>query len=188
MSIAKSDILISQMALGLAQLLHWRWSLPVLSTMWLEQGAKFVLLVNRLEISRDALSRTLSGLIDLGYIEKNPGYGHPMRPEYLLTIEGEGIAPALTRLLQHLQAQDLEAIALNKWSLPTLWLIGQGQTRFSQLQTRLQGVSPRALSLTLTDLEGVGMLERQGEKRPLYSLSSLGQEVWAKVEALAESL
>ena len=188
MSIAKSESLISVGASSLARLLHWRWSLPILSILWLEQGAKFVLLVNRLNISRDALSRTLGALIELGYVEKNPGYGHPLRPEYLLTVEGEAIAPALTRLLQQLKESDLEAIALNKWSLPVVWLIGRGQTRFSQLQAALQGVSPRALSLTLADLEGAGLLERQGEKRPTYGLSYLGREVWEKVEGLAESL
>ncbi|MDX2005116.1 MAG: winged helix-turn-helix transcriptional regulator [Meiothermus sp.] len=188
MSIPKFDSSVSQKALALARLLHWRWSLPVLSLLWLEQGAKFVLLVGRLGLSRDALSRTLGGLIELGYVEKNPGYGHPLRPEYLLTLEGEGIAQALTRLLHLLKTHQVEDAALNKWSLPTLWLVGQGQARFSQLQSLLPGVSPRAVALALADLEGAGLLERQGEKRPSYSLSPKGLEVWEKVQGLLEAL
>jgi DNA-binding HxlR family transcriptional regulator len=48
------------------------------------QGERFVTLVNRLGASKDAVSATLAQLIDDGVVQRNPGYGHPLRPEYLV--------------------------------------------------------------------------------------------------------
>ena len=145
-------------------------------------------MVHRLNISRDALSRTLTASIGLGYVEKNPGYGHPLRPEYLLTIGGESIAPAATHLLQHLREGQLESIALNKWSLPALWVVGQNPSRYSEIQKALKGISPRALALCLDDLEQAGLLTRDQQIRPSYALSESGQRVRALLKALNDGL
>ena len=42
--------------------------------------------------------RSLAHLIDIGLVIRNPGYGHPLRPEYLLTDNGRGVAESSERL------------------------------------------------------------------------------------------
>ena len=42
-------------------------------------------LQRRLDVTRDSLRRALDALIALGYVRRNEGYGHPLRPEYLIT-------------------------------------------------------------------------------------------------------
>ena len=70
---------------SLTVLVHHRWALPVLGELYRDDGAKFVTLVHRLNVSKDSLARTLEHLRTLDLAVKNPGYGHPLRPEYVLT-------------------------------------------------------------------------------------------------------
>lgn len=115
-------------------------------------------LTNRLGVSRDSLRRTLDALIDDGLVARNPGYGHPLRPEYILTYEGRRVAGVCDRLLAVLNG--LEDVALRKWSMPVVHALGAGPQRFSELRNALSGVSPRALALALKDLQGAGLVER----------------------------
>lgn len=196
MSIAKSHSLDSTKLYLLIGLTHLRWGIPIIAEIWRGEGAKFIFLTNRLGLSRDALSRTLEYLIAKGWVKKNRGYGHPMRPEYQLTIEGEALAPACARLLEKLREEGLEQAALNKWSLPVLWGLAQGLGRFSELQSCLRGISPRALTLTLSELEQSQLIERKPlygpSKRFKYQLAKPGRAVVALLEnlimALAENL
>ena len=68
----------------LAELLNHRWSLAVLAELERTRGSRFVVLLNRIGLAR-VPRVTLSNLVDAGLVERNPGYGHPLRPEYLLT-------------------------------------------------------------------------------------------------------
>ena len=76
----------------LTALFRRRWACPVIAELHRSDGAKFVTLVNRLGSNPAAMRTTLDDLLELGWIRRNPGYGHPMRPEYLLTAHGERIA------------------------------------------------------------------------------------------------
>ena len=135
---------------------HHRWSAPVLVELERERGTRFVLLVNRLGVSRTVLRATLDSLIDLGYVRRNPGYGHPLRPEYVLTARGHAVARRCAQLLESLPDPKL---ALRKWTLPVLAAMGVG-ARFSELQGALPGVTPRALAQALRDLQAVGLADR----------------------------
>ena len=167
----------------LIALCHHRWSIPILGELHRDNGAKFVTLVQRLKISRDALSRTLEALTQLGLIGRNPGHGHPLRPEYILSTSGKHIGQAALELLHHLQ--QLEAsdtlslkIGLKKWTLPILHAIHQRINRFSSLRETLPTIGPRALTLTLQDLEQLAWLRR----------SEGGYELSANGKKLAETL
>ena len=92
----------------LAALLHHRWSVPVLAALLEGSGAKFVTLARRLDLSRDSLRRTLDVLIAQRWVMRNPGHGHPMRPEYLLTAAGARIAPWCHGLLRALSRLGLD--------------------------------------------------------------------------------
>jgi DNA-binding HxlR family transcriptional regulator len=144
-----------------AALFHHRWSAPILAEMHREGGAtRFVVLLNRLGISRDVLSRTLRALIRQGWVRRNPGYGHPLRPEYLLTKSGARLAPECAALISELERQDQLNTALHKWSLPILLATVATGGRFSELKAVLTGITARALVLSLKELHAAGLVER----------------------------
>ena len=174
----------------LIALCHHRWSIPILSELHRDNGTKFVTLVKRLNISRDALSRTLEALTQLGLVKRNTGYGHPLRPEYILSTPGKQIGQNALELLNHLlqpEASDRPRlkIALKKWTLPILHAIHHGINRFSSLRETLPTISPRALTLTLQDLEQMAWLERQDGN---YELSVSGKKLAETLEPLAQKL
>jgi DNA-binding HxlR family transcriptional regulator len=140
----------------LVALCHHRWSLPVLAEIGRIRGSRFATLTGRLGVTGESLRRTLAYLQEEGLVERNPGYGHPLRPEYLLTAEGQGLAPDVARLLAALRGR--EDVALKKWSLPVLSRLDEPR-RFSELRAALPA-SPRALALALKDLEGAGLVRR----------------------------
>ena len=122
-----------------------------------ERGSRFVTLETRLGVTPDSLRRTLNALIADGLVARNPGYGHPLRPEYVLTDEGRHVAGVCDRLLAILNG--LEDVALRKWSMPVVHALGPGPMRFSELRGTL-AVSPRALALALKELQAAELVER----------------------------
>ena len=122
------------------------------------RGARFVELRNALAVPRDSLTRTLSALGDAGLVARNPGYGHPLRPEYVLTGEGTRVAAACERLLAELNG--LQDVALRKWSMPVVRALTGSRLRFSELRDALPGVTSRSLALALKDLQAAGLVER----------------------------
>jgi DNA-binding HxlR family transcriptional regulator len=144
----------------LSRLVHFRWAVPVLAELYRGRGGRFVNLVHSLGVSRESLRRTIAFLETEGLIQRNPGYGHPLRPEYLLTTAGERLgepAATVTGLLQELDADD---VGLRKWSLPILTALGDQQRRFSELLNSLPSTTNRALALALKDLEAAGLVTR----------------------------
>jgi DNA-binding HxlR family transcriptional regulator len=141
-------------------LVHHRWSVPIIAEIHCSSGAKFVTLVKRLGVSRDSLCHTLKALIHEGWVMKNPGYGHPMRPEYLLTPSGKKLAPWCRRLMSVLAALGVEETASRKWSMPVALALLSGQSRFSELQASLPGLTARGLALALKNLQLAGLVER----------------------------
>jgi DNA-binding HxlR family transcriptional regulator len=131
---------------------------PILAELRRARGSRFVALANRLGIGRDSLTRTLAALVEDGLVRRNPGYGHPLRPEYVLSREGERIAAISELLLAELDG--LVDVALRKWSMPVVRSLGGGALRFSELRASLPGVTGRALTLALKELQEAGLVER----------------------------
>lgn len=144
---------------ALAPLFHNRWSVPVLAELHRGRGAKFITLVKRLGVGRDTLSRTLKALDKRGWAVRNPGYGHPMRPEYILTEPGRALGPACPELMDALA--DQQEVGLKKWSMPVLFTLGSEPRRFNELAAGLSSATPRALTQALKDLVEVEFVERQ---------------------------
>jgi DNA-binding HxlR family transcriptional regulator len=143
---------------SLVKLVHYRWALPILSELHRNDGCKFVTLVERLKLSKDALSRTLNALIEQDLVMRNPGYGHPLRPEYILSAKGNQIGQAVFELMQTLERLEVTDIALKKWSLPII-LVLQDQPRFTDILKQLPGLTTRALALGLGQLSQAKLLE-----------------------------
>jgi len=145
----------------LVALFHNRWSVPILAELHRQRGSRFATLARMLGTNRESLRRTLAALIEGGLVGRNPGYGHPLRPEYVLTTRGARIAARSRPLVDLLRARGLEEVGLKKWSMPVVFALGDGPRRFSELREALEGISPRALALALKDLEAAGLVDRR---------------------------
>ncbi len=144
----------------LIALFHRRWAVPALAELDRGKGAKFVTLERRLDASPTALRQTLDDLIEQGWVMKNPGYGHPLRPEYILTGRGQAIAPACGALDDCVARIGLGALAFRKWSMPILDTLRQGQSRFTELSASLVGITDRALATGLKNLASEDLVIR----------------------------
>ena len=140
----------------LAELFHHRWAPPALALLDQRGGVRFVELQRKLGVTRESLRRALDSLIGLGYVRRNEGYGHPLRPEYLITDDGR----AASELAARVSSSKLRYTLLRKWSVPVLFSLAEPR-RFSEVRTALPGVTPRALALALRDLEDAGLVRRE---------------------------
>ncbi|MCB9846087.1 MAG: helix-turn-helix transcriptional regulator [Phycisphaeraceae bacterium] len=176
----------------LSVLFQHRWTLPVLAELGAASGAKAVTLVNRLGVSRAVLSQTLEHAIDRGWVARNEGYGHPLRPEYLPTAEvGRLLRPAVAYLAAA-EAQGCEEVALRKWSASVLVALDRREGRFSVIREAIPGISDRALALALRDLEGAGLVARRvvddRPPRAEYEITPSGRGLRTAGAALARAL
>jgi DNA-binding HxlR family transcriptional regulator len=172
----------------LVRLAHFRWTLPVLAELHRSQGGRFANLAYALGVGRESLRRTLGFLDAEGLVQRNPGHGHPLRPEYLLTAAGAVVAEPAAALVELLASLGQTEVGLRKWSLPILRSLGPGPLRFSELRATLAGVTPRALTLALKDLEAAALVTRtvttDYPPATLYSATPSGSALAAAAERL----
>ena len=158
-----------------------RWFVPLLALASGEDGVRFAALVGRLGISRSLLTGVLDRLIRKGWLARNPGHGHPLRPEYVLTEAGRPVGAWSERVMAERLALGLDRTALGRWSLPVLGRLDRRWERFSWLEAQLSPISPRSLSLALKQLLEIRLVDRRLENsfppRPLYGLTGRGQRL-----------
>jgi DNA-binding HxlR family transcriptional regulator len=171
---------------------HRRWAVPVLVEIERGRGAKFVTLANRLGIGRETLRATLDDLVEQGWVRRNPGHGHPMRPEYLLTREGARLAPCSGRLLTTVRRLDVEPLAFRKWTMPVAYMLGRENRRFTELREELPAITPRALTLSLKDMQHTGLVQRDVHDAypPItsYHLHARARPLWQALVPLARAV
>jgi DNA-binding HxlR family transcriptional regulator len=176
---------------GLVRLCHHRWTIPLVAVLGRDRGARFAALQNQLNVARPSLERVLAAADRLGLVMTNPGYGHPLRPEYLLTPFGEAIAEPCLEV--YLEAEQLlpADLAWRKWSLPVLAALGSGGPRFVDVQAAIGSITPRALTLAFDDLHAAGWIERvlEGDRtpRPHYVVQRRAFALTANALSLAEA-
>ena len=155
-------------------------------------GIRFVVLLHTLGASRDSLHSALASLVTLGLIARNPGYGHPLRPEYVLTEAGRGSAPACARFCKGVAAARIDQVGFRKWTAVLLVALLEGKTRFNGIQQALCGVTPRALTTALRAMDDAGLIRRHIDHgyppRAEYILSTTGRRLATAALYLAESL
>ncbi len=150
------------------------------------------MLVHALGINRATLGTTLSALMEADLVMRNPGYGHPLRPEYVLTATGKDVAPHCARFEALIDDEGLSALAHRKWTAPILLTMRTGKNRFNAIQAELVGISPRALTTALRALTTAGLMSRQVDDgyppRTTYKLCSAGRRVANTVARIANRL
>ncbi|MEP9358436.1 winged helix-turn-helix transcriptional regulator [Sphingomonas sp. KR3-1] len=158
-----------------------RWAIPVLALLSREQGSRFAVIARAFGLSHNSLTRCLALLKDAGWVIPNPGHGHPLRPEYILSEPGRPVAAYCERIEAARVRLKLADAGLPRWSLPLVAGMGPDWTRFGELQTRLAPVTPRALSATLKAVIDEELVRRKLEDRypplPLYALTGKGQDL-----------
>jgi DNA-binding HxlR family transcriptional regulator len=163
----------------LLQLGSHRWLVPLLVDLAAHRGARYVELLHRLGLSRDSLTRTLNAAAAQGWVQRNPGHGHPLRPEYILTEAGKAAAARAAMIADAQGAIGLPPGGTTRWSLPLVAGIGAGHDRFNALSRLLAPATPRALSQGLAALSEQGLVRREViDMRPptsLYGLTGKGR-------------
>ena len=163
-----------------------RWTLPLLAQFAQDGGQRFVQLLHRLQLPRDSLARTLQEAERAGWIMRNPGHGHPLRPEYILTAAGEAVAELALKLRDALISAGLDPGGLPRWALPVILELGQGHDRFNDLARALDQSTPRALSQSLRFLVAEGLVERRVQDgfppSSRYILSASGSAIHASAQ------
>ncbi|HTU10273.1 MAG TPA: helix-turn-helix domain-containing protein [Allosphingosinicella sp.] len=168
----------------LRTLMAGRWLLPLLAHVaGTGGGSRFAAMLAATGASRSALAASLAALAEAGWLARNPGHGHPLRPEYVLTPAGEPVAAFSAQVMAQRARLGLEPGMLSRWSLPLVARLDSGTQRFSMLRDALRPVTPRALSLTLKQMLAAELVDRALEDDfppiALYGLTGRGRELAA---------
>jgi DNA-binding HxlR family transcriptional regulator len=87
-------------------------------------------------------------------------------------------------------AREILASVANKWTVLVLAVLTDGTTRFNALRRRVQGVTQKALTQTLRDLERLGLVSRriyaEVPPRVEYSLTALGHSLVKVLDNIRE--
>ena len=161
-----------------------RWLLPLMAHVAeAGGGARFAAMRAATGASRSALAASLAALAEAGWLARNSGHGHPLRPEYVLTPAGEPVAAFCQGVMAGRERLGLEPGMLSRWSLPLVARLDGGTARFSALRDSLRPVTPRALSLTLKQMLQADLVDRALEDHfppiPIYALTGRGRELAA---------
>lgn len=134
------------------------WGLRILSYLGKGHNARISPMAYELSTGRTAITASMSYLIELDYVRRVKGHGHPLRPAFELTKQGEVLA-AWAIELDNILAPKSWDIAARTWSLPVMRLT-HSAPRFGQLRSELKPVTDRALSQTLKVLRNHDWIKR----------------------------
>jgi len=123
------------------------WSIQILAYMLNENDARISPITHYFAASRTSISAALEHLIQLKYLRKNAGHGHPLRPAYVLTKKGRAVAEWAVELDKKLKPDDW-IIARRTWTLPIIRQV-YPERRYVELRSSLNPITDRALSETL---------------------------------------
>jgi DNA-binding HxlR family transcriptional regulator len=166
------------------------WSITALALMARGVSGRVSPLAAEAGCGRTAMSVSVEHLIDLGLLERNPGHGHPLRPEFRLTLMGLHIAEWALELGSFAESESDKALMRSKWTLPLIDCLHQ-ERRYSDLRRELVPVTDRALSnclSKLTEHRWVNRLVSVDTVPPMvrYHSFRVGQKVHDHLQLLAK--
>lgn len=157
------------------------WSVKILAALGNGVAGRQAPLIHAVGAGRTAFSASLAHLMELGFLERNPGHGHPLRPEFRLTDQGKKAAEVAQKIVAAVPDEDAFSILRRNWSLPILALTRQ-PARFSAIRASLPKITDRALSQSLLRLEDQEWLRRDIETSermpfPTYVAVNTGAQI-----------
>lgn len=160
------------------QLCSRAWALRILSYLGQGRDARISPLAHELSTGRTAITSSMAYLLELEYVRRTKGHGHPLRPAFELTRKGEVVAEWAFELDNILTPENWN-IAARTWSLPVMRLTNSAP-RYGELRSELKPVTDRALSQTLKILASHDWVTRavNSEAAPpevSYSPSGMGE-------------
>ena len=160
------------------------WSLSILARLDAGVPGRQAPLLAATGAGRTAFAQSLAHLHALGLLERNPGHGHPLRPEFRLTPQGRAAAAAAARMER---AGAGEALLRRAWIAPVLAACREPR-HFNQIRAALPPITDRALSQSLKRLETQRWLRREvaadrRPPRPVYQAIDAGAEIARAVQA-----
>lgn len=153
------------------------WALPILSSLHAGVAGRQATLLAATGASRTAFAQSMNHLIKIGLLERNPGYGHPLRPEFRLTQQGVEAA-AIADKVQRVSTLDDQDLLRKSWTLPVLASL-QTPSHFNDIKRNLQTITDRALSQSLKSMEVRNWVHRSVDEtarppRSIYSAVNTG--------------
>jgi len=164
------------------------WALPALALLHEGVPGRQAELLSASGAGRTAFGQSLRHLEDLGLLDRNPGHGHPLRPEFRLTPVGRDRARYAHAIVSVAGGEGDAALLRKRWTVPVLAVTGHALT-FAGLKRALGPITDRALSLSLQQLSARQWIHRGVDvesfpPRPWYCAVNTGQEV-ARAAGLA---
>ncbi|WP_299851478.1 helix-turn-helix domain-containing protein [uncultured Roseovarius sp.] len=148
------------------------WALPILSNLHEGVAGRQAPLLAATGASRTAFAQSMDHLITMKLLERNPGYGHPLRPEFRLTQFGAKAA-AIANKIHRVAGDEDQDLLRRSWTLPVLTSL-HTPCHFNDIKRNLQTITDRALSQSLKSMEARSWVCRSvdGTARPPRSLYS----------------
>ncbi|KIC21552.1 winged helix-turn-helix transcriptional regulator [Leisingera sp. ANG-Vp] len=156
------------------------WALPILAAMHDGAAGRQAPLLAATGAGRTAFAQSMDHLIAMGLVQRNPGYGHPLRPEFRLTSAGAGAA-RFACLVQGVVPDGDRDLLRRSWTLPVLAAL-QAPGHFNGIKRSLGTITDRALSHSLQHMENRNWVQRDVDSalrppRPLYCAINAGGRI-----------
>lgn len=153
------------------------WAIPILASLHAGIAGRQAPLLAATGASRTAFAQSMHHLISIGLLERNPGHGHPLRPEFGLTELGVSAA-ALASKIQNVTAEGDQDLLRRSWTLPVLAAINR-PSHFNEIKRNLRTITDRALSQSLRTMEIRSWVHRNVDDaarppRPIYRAVNTG--------------
>ncbi len=157
------------------------WSLDILSLMLVGTPGRQAALLSASGAGRTAFAHSLSHLVDLALLERNPGHGHPLRPEYQLTQAGQDAAIIADKIKKAVSEPSERVLLRRAWTIPVL-AVAQKPRQFTGIRGDLAPITDRALSQSLKHLHAQRWIQRKVDTafrppRPLYQTTEIGARI-----------
>ncbi len=154
------------------------WSLSILALMHSGIPGRQATLLSASGAGRTAFAQSLHHLIDLKLLERNPGHGHPLRPEYRLTPMGVQIAIIASNINTKATLAPERVLLRRAWTIPVL-IASREPRHFADIKNKLIPITDRALSQSLKQLQEQHWIKRMVDTetrplRPLYKATNTG--------------
>ncbi len=157
------------------------WSLNILALMYGGVPGRQASLLLASGAGRTAFTQSLGHLVDLQLVERNPGYGHPLRPEYRLTEKGADVAVFAERIKRITPDTSSHILLRRAWTIPVL-AVSQRPRYFIDFKRELVSITDRSLSQSLKLLQTHHWINREIDSdsyppRPVYQAVNEGAQI-----------